>query len=100
MALERILRLTALRRPFSRGAVLWLRVLAVAVAGVTVLMPALVDRFIDGLEQEYFAPAALAGADHGITVGVGPIMAVLLILALAEVWRFGIRLQEEAEGVV
>ncbi|MBO9532020.1 MAG: DUF2975 domain-containing protein [Solirubrobacteraceae bacterium] len=100
VALERILRLTALRRPFSSGAVLWLRVLALAVAGATIVVPALTDHFVDGLIRKYFDPAALAGMDDGFAVSAGSVAAVLLILVLAEVWRFGIRLQADADATV
>lgn len=99
-ALERILRLAARGRPFSDGAVFWLRVLAVGAAGVTILLPLLTDRFIDGLNRKYFDAAALEGSSSSITIQLGPILLVLLVLVVAQVWKLGTKLQRDAQATV
>lgn len=100
-AIERILRQTAARRPFARSNIGWLRVLAAAVAGAGILAPLMHDWYADRLVEQYFgANATRVFIDETTPVGYGPAAAVVLILVLAEIWRFGIRLQDDAEATV
>lgn len=100
LALERLLRLAARRQPFARASVLWLRLLAGSAVAVAIVIPLLTDRFIDGLIRRYFNPQAVAGLDDRIAVSGGTVLGVVLLLVLAEIWRYGIRLQEDAEATV
>lgn len=100
LALERILRLTTQRRPFAPQTVRWLRVLAGGVAGVAIVVPWLTDRLVAGLIEDQFPAAAGLESASAWTVRIAPWCVVLLILVLAEVWRYGVRFQKEAEGVV
>lgn len=99
-SLERILRLTSQGRPFSRAAVRWLRALAAGVAGAAVVVPYVTDRFIDGLTRRYFASGDLAAASDGTRVDLASVFVIVLILVIAEVWRAGIRLQDDVEATV
>lgn len=100
VALERLLRLAALRRPFARGSERWLHTLAASAALVAIIIPAITDRFIDGLVRRYFDADAVAALDDGLQISVGPVVVVFLLLVLAEIWRYGVRLQEDAEATV
>jgi hypothetical protein len=103
LALERMLTNVALRRPFAPRNIAWLRAIAVSVAFVGLLIPWQVGRLADGLVRRYgdLAPDQLVlsynASDAGRWIALG---AVVLILVLAEIWRYGIRLQREAEATV
>lgn len=100
-AIERILRQTAARRPFARSNVGWLQVLAIGVTGLGILAPLLQDWYVDGLVEQYFGEyTTRAFVDGTFPVVWGPAVAVVLILVLAEIWRFGISLQEDVEATV
>ncbi|MDO9353838.1 MAG: DUF2975 domain-containing protein [Solirubrobacteraceae bacterium] len=100
VSLERILRLTSRGRPFSKGAVRWLRALAVGGAGVLIVVPYFTDRFIDGLVREYFTADGVAEAGIGTSFNLGAVFGIVLILVIAEVWRAGINLQDDVEATV
>lgn len=101
LSLERILRLTTRRQPFAAANVHWLRLLAGGVALVGIVSPVLVDRYADTLVLEHMGQAGEeALGSEGFAVGATPFFVVVLILVLAEIWQFGIRLQAEAEATV
>jgi hypothetical protein len=100
VAIERILARTARRRPFDRRNVRWLRVLAGGVAAATIVVPWLVSRFAESQFREYFGEVGRYVGQEGAPFGMTNIFLVILLLALAEVWRFGIRLQEDDEATV
>lgn len=84
-------------QPFSREGVRSLRVLAVAFA-VAGVVPVITDAIVDGLVAQYLGEGArVFGAGSG---WLWSLFVALILLALAEIWRYGTDLQEEADGVV
>ncbi len=102
LSLDRILVRTARRQPFASDNVRWLRLLAVGVGVAGIVHPALERRYTNELVLEYLGQAGKQAIafDEWWAVGYTPWIAVLLVLILAEVWRFGIRLQEDVEATV
>jgi len=100
LAVERILTLAGKRRPFSRPVIWWFRLIVASVAGLVLLVPALENRFADSLVREYFGPAGAGHLDRGASIPFAAWAAVIMLLAIGEIWWFGIRLQEDAEATV
>lgn len=108
VAVQRILRRAKLREPFAVENVRWLRVLAACVAIGGFVVGVLVNRFADSLiERSLRGSGALEESSFVLIhrpastdVGLAPLLVAFLILVLAEVWRFGIRLQEDVEATV
>lgn len=96
LAIERLLARAARRRPFDRSAVTWVRLFIGAIAGLSIGLPVAADLLVRSLVQEYL-PAL---PTPGVSLSAWPVLFVLLLLALAEVWRYGISLQEDAEATV
>lgn len=84
--------------PFSRTGVGSLRVLAGVFVVTGVVLPAISDAVTRRLVEKYLGEGARVVGDSG--GWLWPTFIALTLLALSEIWRFGIRLQEDAEGVV
>lgn len=96
LCVERILSAAVRGQPFAMSNVRWLRALAAAAAGLMVGVPLLVDRLVAQLVEEFLPQLP----PQGWSVSLWPLLVVALLLALAEIWRYGIRLQEADEATV
>ena len=104
VAVERMLSRVVKRQPFAMENVRWLRVIAVVVALHGWVVPTLAYRFGDALVLRQtalgsgeFSTVHRVGENTG---GLAPLLLALLVFVLAEVWRFGIRLQDDVEATV
>lgn len=84
--------------PFSAAGTRSLRVLAAAFVVGGAVLPAISDAVTTRLVERYLGEGAVVVGDSG--GWLWPTFVALMLLALAEIWRFGIRLQDDAEGVV
>lgn len=100
IALERILASAAARRPFARRNIWWLRGIALSALLLGTVEPWLRGRYADGLARQFFGSEASYALDHNPDLHLTGLAGAVLILAIGEVWAYGIRLQREAEATV
>lgn len=97
-ALAQLLKRAAAGNPFARESVRSLRVIAAAVVVGGTIVPWLVGVSTQSVVEVQLGPGSVPLDPAGPRLW--PCLMALLLLALAEVWRVGIRLQEDAEGTV
>ncbi len=97
-SLGRVLKRAAAGRPFARESVRSLRVIAAAVVVGGTIVPWLGGKVTQSAVEVQLGPESVPLDALGLTLW--PCLMALLLLALAEVWRFGIGLQEDAEATV
>lgn len=103
-AIERILRRVTAGEPFDERNVWWLQLMAITVALGGLALPSVVLSFTNSLISEHGDVTGLANLYEPMSADTGwrwvASAMTLLILVLAEVWRYGIRLQRESEATV
>ncbi len=96
LCLERLLTAAAKGGPFARGTVRWVRGLAIGVAGLLIVVPNVSNAVVADLTRTYLPDVPV----EGFRLSPWSVVVVLLVAALAEVWRRGVLLQRESEATV
>lgn len=97
-AIGQMLRRTRAGQPFSREGVRSLRVIAAVFVIAGVVIPLVSHILVAGTVERYLGEGArVVGQTGG---WLWPSLIALVLVALSEIWRSGIRLQADAEGVV
>jgi hypothetical protein len=111
-ALERMLAGVRRGDPFTKRNVFWMRVIAASVAIVSIGMPLLArpvvasfvanhgPDFSTSYGREYGVQQLEAAWTENLIWWLRPVALVFVLLAIAEVWRAGLRLQEDAEVTI
>lgn len=96
VCVERLLTAAASGDPFASSTVRWVRGLALAIGGLLLAVPNAANLVVADLVRTY-VPAI---DPPGVEVSPWSVLAVIVAFALAEVWRYGARLQREVNATV